>query len=52
MKRDSDDLLGRLIFYIPGAILCILSVVICVNGNWNKLPVSIATVVWIIHKSI
>lgn len=48
MKRDSDDLLGRLIFYIPGAILCILSVVICVNGNWNELPVSIATVVLII----
>lgn len=48
MKRDSDDLLGRLMFYIPGAILCILSVVICVNGNWNDLPVSIATVVLII----
>lgn len=48
MKRDSDDLFGRLMFYIPGAILCILSVVICVNGNWNDLPVSIATVVLII----
>lgn len=52
MKRDSDDLLGRLIFYIPGAILCILSVVICVNGNWNELSVSIATVVLIIGVAL
>ena len=52
MKKDSDDLLGRLIFYIPGAILCILSVVICVNGNWNELSVSIATVVLIIGVAL